>query len=42
MKNAIFERSTAKERNPINILSREDHLVDREDASGAQRFSWKT
>ena len=39
MKNAIFERSLlpirTKERNPINILSREEQEFGRPDASGA-------
>ena len=35
MKNAIFERSTASERNPNNILSREKQEFGRPDASGA-------
>ena len=43
MKNAIFERSLlptkANERNPINILSREEQEFGRSDASGALRFS---
>ena len=36
MKNAIFERSLSlKERNPINILSREEQEFGRPDARGA-------